>query len=191
MDKFNADLIKFIDHSNMIEGVEDKEEIPNSIAAWEYLSGKSQLNRIVILRVHYLIMQNLNPRIAGKIRDCDVRVGARICPKYHKVKGMLTRWLKKYGNGVKTEAEAQRAHVDYERVHPHRDGNGRVGRLLWLWMREKAGLPFKYIDVAQRYEYYKWFEEVKNYGMYETCDRNDIIGDWSADNRGGDSGKYK
>jgi len=159
MDKFRADLIKFIDHSNMIEGVEDKDEIPNSIAAWVHLSGKSQLSKAAILYAHYCILQDLNPRIAGKIRTCDVVVGGRVCPKYHKVKGMLYRWIRKYEDGVKTEEEAVKAHVAFEKIHPFQDGNGRVGRLLWLWMREKAGLPFKYIDVAQRYEYYDWFKE--------------------------------
>lgn len=31
------------------------------------------------------------------------------------------------------------AHRDYERIHPYMDGNGRSGRLIWLWHMNKCG----------------------------------------------------
>jgi hypothetical protein len=31
------------------------------------------------------------------------------------------------------------AHVDYEKLHPFMDGNGRSGRVLWAWMRLREG----------------------------------------------------
>lgn len=31
------------------------------------------------------------------------------------------------------------AHRDYERIHPYTDGNGRSGRLIWLWHMNRTG----------------------------------------------------
>ena len=46
------------------------------------------------------------------------------------------------------------AHNQFENIHPFRDGNGRVGRILLNNILIKHGLPPINIDIKNRAEYY-------------------------------------
>jgi Fic family protein len=47
--------------------------------------------------------------------------------------------------------------VAFERIHPFRDGNGRVGRIIMNAQRLQAGLPILIIPASERRLYYEWF----------------------------------
>jgi len=59
-----------------------------------------------------------------------VRVGGDVPPPPSEVEGLLTDLVDRTPT---TGVEAIGWHVDFEKIHPFRDGNGRVGRLLYLW----------------------------------------------------------
>lgn len=43
---------------------------------------------------------------------------------------------------ISQRAGAYRTHVDYELLHPFTDGNGRSGRILWLWLMKETPYGF-------------------------------------------------
>lgn len=154
-----VEILDFIDESNKIENVYDYNEILQSKKAWDYLKivAKEYIDLENILNAHKIIMHNLNSRIAGKLRDISVRVGKRICPSPDIVYGLINEWLRKYGKGISSAEKAKEAHIEFEHIHPFEDGNGRVGRLIYLFQKEQANLPFEIIYEKDKDEYYKWF----------------------------------
>lgn len=53
-------------------------------------------------------------------------------------------------------------HVNYERLHPFMDGNGRSGRMIWAWMHLRRGKddPF-FLPFLHRF-YYETLEHTKS-----------------------------
>ena len=148
-----------VDHivqSNLIEGVEDLTEVLKSQKAWEYLLLVDTLHKQNVLDIHKLVMNGLLQRHIGAYRPYNVRVGDRACPDYSEVPRLMDRWLgtMKFANSILPVP----MHVEFERIHPFVDGNGRVGRLLMWWHEYKIGLPPTFITYEERWKYYSWFD---------------------------------
>lgn len=78
----------------------------------------------------------------GRLRDqkgMNVTVGGSAVPSGGPY---IPKRLDQILEGVRVEKDKRsifRAHRSFEQVHPFTDGNGRVGRLLWLWHMNKIG----------------------------------------------------
>ena len=101
-------------------------------------------------------MYHIDPRIAGKLRGVNVRVGSSIRPDHTLVYGLINELLRE--PAPKTEEEIKQWHIKFEEIHPFEDGNGRSGRILMNWQRVSNGLPLLIIHTGEeQLTYYKWF----------------------------------
>lgn len=153
-----SSLVEFIAHSNAIEGVYSIEAVQDSLDAWKNIESIEVMTIKIMRQIHKDVMRRLNKRIAGKIRRVNVSVGGRTCPPPYKLIKMLKVWLNEH-EFVRGEEDIKRAHVEWEKIHPFEDGNGRTGRIIMNWQRVRAGLPIQVIhEGAEQYEYYSWFK---------------------------------
>lgn len=150
---------EFTRESSEIESEYSDEAVADHLAAWRYLQSVSALGEKEILECHRLLQHRLRPDIAGMFRDCDVRVGIRVCPPHERVPELLEQWLEQYNNKPKTEKEIMKAHIEFEEIHPFEDGNGRVGRCILNWHRTKADMDLLIIHTGvEQYNYYDLFQ---------------------------------
>ena len=149
----------WIRESNLIEGIDDPKEDARCFKVWCELQRK-KWSVATVLWIHRRIMFVLNRSIAGKLRQCSVRVGGYIAPDYLEVPDRLSAWVW-WGELTHTQGweEIRWAHILFEKIHPFEDGNGRVGRMLMNWQRKKAGLEPLLIEARNRHDYYAWLRE--------------------------------
>ena len=122
-------------------------EAKNLAKVTEYLIPRTQqdINEKAILLLHNMLLGNIDDRIAGRFRQRNeyVRVGMHVAPAPEHVEILIKTLLEDYASSHERYFldNVARFHLEFERIHPFVDGNGRIGRILINWQLAKLGYP--------------------------------------------------
>lgn len=84
---------------------------------------------------------------AGKWRDCQVYIGNHIPIPPEQVPLAMKEFIQDF-----PDMDSWEAHNAFEKIHPFQDGNGRIGRLIWLCKAIEEGYNYQ-IPFLQKYYY--------------------------------------
>jgi len=153
------DVTRFLRESNAIEDVWDEESLQCALKAWNYISKLKNISCKVILRTHKILMENqpILEKDKGDFRTVPVWVGDREGKPWYTIPELVAQWGANTKGHVEWE-DIKRDHVAFEKIHPFIDGNGRTGRILMNWQRQRSGQQILIIEEAKKWDYYKWFK---------------------------------
>jgi len=135
-------------------------------------STQDHLSLPLVLELHRLVFEN-SKEFAGKLRESGVevvvadaagRVVHRGAPsrQISRRLAQLCRWYSSNKKKLPAIVLAAVVHNEFENIHPFKDGNGRVGRLLLNNILLKHGLPPVNIELRNRKQYYASLQAFEN-----------------------------
>jgi len=127
-----------------------------------------------VLLLHRMLMINIDDSIAGRFREKGeyVRVGTHIAPPPEKVEGMIGTIFGDYLSDIETYFvdKIAKFHLDFEKIHPFNDGNGRMGRVILNFQLIELGLPSVIIRDKEKKTYYQAFRDYDG-GNFKTMEK--------------------
>ncbi|MBI4174736.1 MAG: Fic family protein [Candidatus Aenigmarchaeota archaeon] len=136
-------------------------EAKNHKDALDFLLGyQGEVNEELMLKLHSIILKNIDDASAGKYRKVPVFVmGSDIrFPHHSKVPHLarnLIKWHKSNKKSMHPFELATLFSAKFVSIHPFTDGNGRCSRLLMNYTLKKSGYPEINIYVKDRNNYLK------------------------------------
>jgi len=132
-------------------------------------SGGERINLTELRQIHRLVVEpawlhsppgGLHQREGpGSFRQHDIRpfAGGMTPPPFPDVPALVTDWLREASRGPRDGQHPMLfladLHAQFERIHPFRDGNGRVGRLATNLLLVRHGYPPAVIFKRDRIRY--------------------------------------
>lgn len=138
----------------------------------DIIKNEESLSEWQIKNIHAIILKKNDSDNAGVYRRENVVIsGAEHVPPDHKiVSDQMQRLIEDYENKWQSLHHVERAsliHLEFVRIHPFVDGNGRTARLLHNFELMKHGYPPIIIKKEQRLDYYNYLDKAYTKGEIE------------------------
>ena len=163
--------ILYNDNSFKIVGKEPRElyEAINHKKALELLFLHIQNNNVFdesfIKKLNEIINKDINESTGYRTIQVFIRGSEHIPPAPEKIPNLMNYFIYNYNNSEEEIfAKIAKYHIDFEKIHPFEDGNGRTGRLLLNYELIKNNLPPVVISKEDRVKY---FEFLRNTNINE------------------------
>ena len=142
-------------------------EAKNLARVTEYIrtrANEQAVDRDLILLLHRMLISNIDDNVAGRFRKAGeyVRVGTHLAPAPGHIERLMDQLLVDYASDTTSHfmEKISRFHLEFERIHPFVDGNGRIGRVIVNFQLIREGFPPVIIrNRGKRGNYYPSFQE--------------------------------
>lgn len=155
--------ILYNDNSFKIEGKEPREiyEAINHKKALELvfknLQNKEDFDERFIKKINETINRDIKDTEGYRTVQVFIQGSDHIPPEPEKVPNLMMYYIYNYNHDDQDIFDKiARYHIEFERIHPFEDGNGRTGRLLINYELLKNNLPPVVIAKEDRIKYYEF-----------------------------------
>lgn len=159
--------ILYNDNSFKIQGKEPREiyEAINYKKGLELIfntlnSDNTLLSENLIKNINNIINKDIKDSIGYRKVQVFIQGSEHIPPKPEQIINLMNYYIYNYNNDINDiYTKIATYHIEFEKIHPFEDGNGRTGRLLINYELLKNNLPPVVISKDDRIKY---FEFLKN-----------------------------
>lgn len=164
--------ILYNDNSFKIEGKEPREiyeAINHKIAlelVFKNLKNNDGFDERFIKRINETINRSINDTEGYRAVQVFIRGSEHIPPAPEKVPNLMNYFVYNYNHDEQDIfIKIARYHIEFEKIHPFEDGNGRTGRLLLNYELLKNNLSPVVISKEDRVKYFEFLKNNDSTGL--------------------------
>lgn len=107
-----------------------------AVRQYEEYGASLTITPAMLIRWGHMTEPDFNP--PGTFRRCNVQVGGRACPHYGEVPHLIHRV---FNEETLSRMTPEEVYKEFQHIHPFRDGNGRVGKIVYNWLHGTLRQP--------------------------------------------------
>ena len=164
--------ILYNDNSFKIQGKEPREiyEAINHKSALEQvfnnLKNNNEFDERFIKKLNQIINKNIKETEGFRTVQVFIQGSEHISPEPEKIPNLMNYFVYNYNNDEQDIfTKIAKYHIEFEKIHPFEDGNGRTGRLLINYELLKNDLPPIVISKEDRVKYFEFLRNNDYIGL--------------------------